>query len=335
MGNLFGQFLGIPDPVGWRTGFQQGLLDAFLAGPAQHAGTALLGPAQQAIEDALLTAAAPTCPRPWARPRERAAVAGSPAVRAAARGSPRCPPTRGTPGWPRTWPPCGRALSRWRRSHDRGRGTEASGRPRQGRPGGARPLRLGWLDLRTGGSRPDRSAGRLRGPDARALYWHWTFNSGPYAQQVPLIIEAGAATVIAVTAHSPFGETERAAGHWLPSLRLLTATGMCGLAIALLALSATGGSLNEGILVLARNVAGFTGIGLACSLVTGALLAWTLPMGYMLFCQYALLQAGWRRGPGRPGRPPTAAPGSGPAQCSAGLLLFTIRGPRTRLSDDY
>ena len=40
-----------------------------------------------------------------------------------------------------------------------------------------------------------------------------------------MIIEAGAAAVIAVTAHSPFGETERATGRWLPYLRLLAAVG--------------------------------------------------------------------------------------------------------------
>ena len=49
-----------------------------------------------------------------------------------------------------------------------------------------------------------------------ALHWHLTFNSGLYAQQVPLIIKAGAAAVITVAAHSPFGETERATGRWLP-----------------------------------------------------------------------------------------------------------------------
>jgi hypothetical protein len=54
---------------------------------------------------------------------------------------------------------------------------------------------------------------------------------------------------------------------------------------------AAGESLNEGVLVLARNVIGITGIGLLCSLVTGGLLAWTLPMGYMAFFQYALLEA--------------------------------------------
>ena len=168
-----------------------------------------------------------------------------------------------------------------------------------------------------------------------ALHWHWAFNSGPYAQQIPLIIEAGAAAVIAVTAHSPFGETERSAGRWLPYLRLFAAAGMCGLAIALLQLGAVGESLNEGVLVLARNVIGITGIGLLCSLVTGGLLAWTLPMGYLAFCQYALLQA-WTDPWTWPVRPPAdrGAWICTSAVFAAGLLLFTIRGPRTRPSDD-
>ena len=168
-----------------------------------------------------------------------------------------------------------------------------------------------------------------------ALYWHWTFASGRYAQQVPMIIAAGAAAVIAVTAHSPFGETERATGRWLPYLRLFTAVGMCGLAIALLQLGAAGQGLNEGILVLARNIIGITGIGLLCSLVTGGLLAWTLPIGYMAFCQYALLEA-WTAPWTWPVRPP-ADRGAWICACAAfaaGLLLFTIRGPRTRLSDN-
>jgi hypothetical protein len=168
-----------------------------------------------------------------------------------------------------------------------------------------------------------------------ALYWHWAFNSGPYAQQVPMIIEAGAATVIAVTAHTPFGEQERAAGRWLPYLRLFTAVALTGLAAALLQLGAAGLSLNEGVLTLARNVTGFTGLGLACSLVTGGLLAWTLPLGYMLFCQYALLEL-WRAPWAWPVRPPADRGGwiAASLVLAAGLLLLTVRGPRTRLSDD-
>jgi hypothetical protein len=168
-----------------------------------------------------------------------------------------------------------------------------------------------------------------------ALHWRWAFNSGPYAQQVPMIIEAGAAAVIAVTAHSPFGETERSAGRWLPYLRLLAAIGLTGLAILALQLGAVGENLNDGIAVLARNVIGFTGLGLLCSLLTGGLLAWTLPMGYLMFCQYALLE-GWTAPWAWPVRPPADR---GAWICAslvfaAGLLLFTVRGPRLRLSDD-
>ena len=168
-----------------------------------------------------------------------------------------------------------------------------------------------------------------------ALHWHWAFNSGPYAQQVPMIIEAGAASVIAVTAHSPFGETERATGRWLPYLRLLAAIGLTGLSILALQLGAVGENLNDGIGVLARNVIGFTGLGLLCSLITGGLLAWTLPMGYMAFCQYALLES-WTAPWTWPVRPPADR---GAWICAslvfaADLLLFTVRGPRTRLSDD-
>jgi hypothetical protein len=67
VGNLFGEFYGIPetsyiesgispDAAAWREGFQQGLLDAFLTGPAQQAGPVPLDAAQQAVENALMTA---------------------------------------------------------------------------------------------------------------------------------------------------------------------------------------------------------------------------------------------------------------------------------------
>jgi len=179
-------------------------------------------------------------------------------------------------------------------------------------------IRLAWLHLRTrrvpGAVLALAVCGALL---HAALRWHWAFNTGPYAQQVPMIIEAGAAT-----------------GRSLPYLRLLTAIGLTGIAILALQLGAAGENLNDGILALARNVIGFTGLGLACSLVTGGLLAWTLPIGYMAFCQYALLEA-WTAPGTWPVRPP-ADRGAWICACAvfaAGLLLFTIRGPRTRLSD--
>jgi hypothetical protein len=167
-----------------------------------------------------------------------------------------------------------------------------------------------------------------------ALNWHWAIGSGLHAQQIPMIIETGAAAAIAVTSHGPFGEPERATGRWLPYLRLFTAIGLTGLALLALGLGAAGENLNEGILVLARNVIGITGIGLLTSLVMGGLLAWTLPLGYMAFCQYALLEA-WTTPWTWPVRPP-ADRGAWICACAAfvaGLLLFAILGPRTRLDD--
>jgi hypothetical protein len=82
-------------------------------------------------------------------------------------------------------------------------------------------------------------------------------------------------------------------------------------------------------------VIGFTGLGLACSLVTGGLLAWALPLGYMMFCQYALLEL-WQAPWAWPVRPPAdrGAWIGASLVLAAGLLLFTVRGPRTRLSDE-
>ena len=145
----------------------------------------------------------------------------------------------------------------------------------------------------------------------------------------------GAAAAIAVTSHSPFGEPERATGRWLPCLRFGTALALTAVAIGLLQLAVTGAGLNEGILVMARNVIGMTGIGLLTSLVTGGLLAWTLPLGYMAFAQYALLEA-WRSPWTWPARPPTDR---GAWICASvvfavGLAAFTIRGARDRLADN-
>jgi hypothetical protein len=197
-------------------------------------------------------------------------------------------------------------------------------------------LRLTWLHLRSRRVPAAVLALAVCAAVLRAaLHWHWSFNAGPYSQQVPMVIEAGAAAAIAVTAHSPFGEAERATGRWLPWLRLGAALALTGLAIGALQLGVTGASLNGGVLQMARNVIGITGIGLLCSLVTGGLLAWTLPMGYMAFCQYALLEA-WRTPWTWSVRPPTDR-GAWIAACvvfAVGLLAFTLRGARTRLTDD-
>jgi hypothetical protein len=58
VGNLFGEFYGIPDAAAWASSFQQGLVEAFLAGrsqPVSAGGTQFNAP-QLAVADALLAA---------------------------------------------------------------------------------------------------------------------------------------------------------------------------------------------------------------------------------------------------------------------------------------
>ena len=167
-----------------------------------------------------------------------------------------------------------------------------------------------------------------------ALHWHWAFNSGPYAQQVPMIIEAGAAAVIAVTAHGPFGETERATGRWLPYLRLGATVALTAAAIGALALGSTGGELPGGFAAMARNVAGITGVGLLCAIVLGGMLAWTGPIAYLVLTESALA-AGLTTPLVWPARPPLDRGGAICAYLvfAAGAALITVRGVRESVRD--
>ena len=195
--------------------------------------------------------------------------------------------------------------------------------------------RLAWLHLRSRRVPSALLALALCGGARRAVRpWH-RVDGGALEQQGPMVIEAGAAVVIAVTTHSPFGEAERAGGRWLPYLRLGAALALTGIAIGALQLGVTGASLPGGILVLARNVIGITGIGLLASLVTGGLLAWIPPLGYLGFAEYALNEA-WRNPWTWPVRPPADR---GAWICAAGvfavgLAAVTFRGARTSLADN-
>jgi len=195
--------------------------------------------------------------------------------------------------------------------------------------------RLAWLHLRSRRAPSAVLALAVGGAALRAVQ-HWQLTSGAAtAQQIPMIIEAGAALVIVVTTHSPFGEAEGATGRWLAYLRLAAVLALTGVAIGLLQLGVAGAALNGGVLTLARNVIGVTGIGLLASLVTGGLLAWILPLGYIGFAEYALAEA-WRNPWTWPARPPADR---GAWICAVlvfavGLGAFTLRGARTRLADD-
>jgi hypothetical protein len=195
--------------------------------------------------------------------------------------------------------------------------------------------RLAWLHLRSRRVPVALFALALLGGALRAvLHWHLT-SGGALDQQGPMVLEAGAAVLIAMTTHSPFGEAERATGRWLPYLRLGAALALTGIAIGALQLGVTGASLPGGVLMLARNVIGITGIGLLAALVTGGLLAWILPLGYVGFAEYALNEA-WRNPWTWPVRPPADR---GAWICAGlvfavGLAAVTFRGARTSLADN-
>ncbi len=195
---------------------------------------------------------------------------------------------------------------------------------------------MAWLYLVS--RRGPAAAGLLAGFGAllwAALRWHWNVAGGPAAAIViPLVTEAGAAAVIAVTTYGPFGEPERATGRWLPFLRLGATVALTAAAIGALALGATGGALPGGFAALARNVAGITGAGLLAAAVLGGILAWTGPMAYLVLTETAL--AGGAATPWIwPGRPPHDVGG---ALCAglvftAGLVLVTVRGVREPVRD--
>jgi hypothetical protein len=195
-------------------------------------------------------------------------------------------------------------------------------------------LRMTWLFLASRRVPATLATLALLGLVMRAaLYWHWTLGSnGSAGQAVPVLIEAGAAAVIAVSTYSPIGEPERATGRWLPYLRLGTAVVLTAVAVGGLAAGAavaTPAGLSGGSLDLVRNVAGLTGLGLLAAVVIGGLLAWTGPLGYVMVAEIGLV-AGWGSPLLWPGRPPHDLGG---ALCAglvfaAGLLATTVRGAR-------
>jgi len=163
-----------------------------------------------------------------------------------------------------------------------------------------------------------------------ALHWRWNIAGGAAARQfIPLTIETGAAAVIAVTTYGPFGEPERAAGRWLPWLRLGAAVALTAVTFGALAAGATAGGMPVGTLAMLRNLGGMAGIGLLSAAVLGGAFGWTGPMAFLLITEGALAHGSttpwvW------PTRPPHDRGG---AICAclvlaAGLVLITVRGPR-------
>ena len=163
-----------------------------------------------------------------------------------------------------------------------------------------------------------------------ALHWRWNIAGGPAARQLfALVIETGAAAVIAVTTYGPFGEPERATGRWLPWLRLAAALALTAAAFGALAAGATGGTLPGGTLALLRDLAGLTGTGLLAAAALGGAFGWAGPMAYLLITETALA-AGWTTPWVWPARPPDDR---GAAICAsavfaAGIVAVMVFGAR-------
>jgi hypothetical protein len=163
---------------------------------------------------------------------------------------------------------------------------------------------------------------------------HWLPHTGDLSRQIPLTIEAAAATAIGVTTRSPFGEAERASGRWLPFLRLASVVGLAGCALGALAAGAASAHLAGGTLGLVRDLGGFTGVGLLAAAVAGGGLAFIGPVGY-LAVSLAALTGRWTTPWAWPARPPHDR---GAAICAAvvfaaGIAVITLRVARTWARD--
>lgn len=164
-----------------------------------------------------------------------------------------------------------------------------------------------------------------------ALAWQWIPRTGSLTQQLPVVLEAGVASVVAMTLHDPFGEVERASGRWLPYLRLGAAVALTGIAVGLLAAGGAAAHLPGGTLDVVRNVGGIVGIGLLSAAAVGGGLSWIGPMAYLVLSEAAILSA-WRTPWIWPARSPDDV---GAALCAtlafvAGTAIITVRGPRQR-----
>jgi len=158
---------------------------------------------------------------------------------------------------------------------------------------------------------------------------HWLPHTGVLSRQIPLIIEAGAATVIGVTTRSPFGEPERATGRWLPWLRLALPVALAAAAVGALAAGSASAHLAYGSVGLLRDVAGFAGIALLAAAVLGGALSWIGPVAY-LGVTLPALTGHWATPWVWPARPPHDR---GAAICAAlvfvaGVAVITVRGAR-------
>jgi hypothetical protein len=190
-------------------------------------------------------------------------------------------------------------------------------------------VRMAWLYLIS--RRVPAAIGVLAAVSAvlwAALHWQWSIVGGAAAQQfIPLTIQAAAAAIIAVITYGPFGDTELAAGRWLPCLRLCTALALSAAAFGVLAAGTTAGHLPGGTVAVLRDFGGMAGIGLLAAAAFGGAFGWTGPLAYLIITEGAFAGS-WATPWIWPTRPPHDLGG---ALCAAiafaaGTAIITVRG---------
>jgi hypothetical protein len=165
------------------------------------------------------------------------------------------------------------------------------------------------------------------------LHWNQA-GSGPGARIFPLLMAAGAASIVGIVTRSPFGESERATGQRLVALRLVTTITLTLLAVGGLAAGSVGAHLQYGVGGLVRDVGGLIGVALVVATVTGGTLSWLGPLALWAMSAYAINQR-WTTPLLWPDRPPHDG---GAALCATvvfvlGLGLITTRGARDSVDD--
>jgi hypothetical protein len=142
--------------------------------------------------------------------------------------------------------------------------------------------------------------------------------------------------VIALTTPSPFGETERTGSRSLPALRLLHLGGLLLWAAMTFVFVARQWAHPAAELMLARNLAGFTGLALLGARLLGGRLSWVLPIAFggvvTLTGRDGAGQFAWWAWSIRPGEDALAALLALVALI-AGLAAVSLLGPRERVGD--
>jgi hypothetical protein len=120
-----------------------------------------------------------------------------------------------------------------------------------------------------------------------------TQGAGVFAQLTLMLLTLGAAAVIAVATHNPFGEAEHTSSSPLAALRLTQLALLVAVATAAVATAGWTATYGVSPAVILRNLAGFTGLALLTAAILGANFAWTVPLAYVMYCGGELdLQAG-------------------------------------------